>query len=157
MNVLMAVADIGTRLQQTIEITALILAVAYVVPGLRAAENDARHSSPRRGFNMDLRLGPRTPTDIVYVVDAEASEALVDGAAIAEGQATHVRFGPFDEYVEVTYNKLRRGPDGTVIGTYDEAKRAWEIDGLVFSDLVVTGQPRDSLDEDELRFPRLSY
>jgi hypothetical protein len=79
---------------------------------------------------------------IVYFVDASASESLMDRGAPAPDQPTHVRFGPFESYVELTYEKLRSGPDGAVIGFFDPQSEVWTIDGLLFSDLAIAATDR---------------
>lgn len=80
--------------------------------------------------------------ELVYVVDASASDAFMEGEAPAPDQPTAVRFGPLEGYVELTYDKLRCGPDGDCIGVYNADAGCWELDGLLFSDLVISVVPR---------------
>jgi hypothetical protein len=77
----------------------------------------------------------------VYFIDAYASEAMIEGGTVTLDQPTHVRFGPFDEYVELTYETLRAGPDGRNIGVFDVATETWQIDELIFSDLAIAATP----------------
>lgn len=49
--------------------------------------------------------------------------------------------GPYDEFVQLTYNLLRSGPDGDPLATVD-ADGFWRIgdEGLTYTDIVVSAR-----------------
>ncbi len=93
-------------------------------------------------------------------VDFSASEAMFEcgGALCGSSQPDSLELGPF-EYVQLTYETLRVGPDGELIAFFTEAG-VWSVgvqriplngdwssigptpDGLLFSDVVLSTQSR---------------
>ena len=95
----------------------------------------------------------------------EASEALYysaedtggeDGLLHGSDQQDSLVLGPFPEFIQLTYQYVRVGPDGDHIAAFDPERGVWVIgidmmhlgpinvlsghdqDGMIFSDVVIT-------------------
>lgn len=77
-----------------------------------------------------------------YVTFTSSDTAIENGCT--EGE---VRLGPFDEFVQLTYEHLRVGPEGDFIAHYSDV---WYIEGYGnYSDVVVTYDVEGTDDRDD--------
>lgn len=101
----------------------------------------------------------------MYMLNLSASESLYDGPEFGASQPgplygsdqpDRMTLGPFPDYVELTYEYLRVGPDGDHIAAFDTERGVWVVgvtseqhgivtemkghdpDGTIWSDIVIT-------------------
>ena len=110
-----------------------------------------------RGFlPTRRRRGVGRRAELEYMVRFSASDALYEQGFVPLEQPDSVELGPFPDYVEITYEYLRVGPDGEhvasfadglwVIGYDSETHGHWTRltpaeHGARFSDIVITARP----------------
>jgi hypothetical protein len=101
-----------------------------------------------------------------YMLHLSASESLYDGPEFGtetpgplykSNQPETLTLGPFPDYIELTYEYIRTGPDGEHIAAFDCKRGVWVVgvnteqrgvvnvmkghdpDGTVWSDVVIMG------------------
>src|SRR3954468_18711714 len=102
-----------------------------------------------------------------YMLNLSASEALYDGPEFGNdtpgplyksNQPDSMVLGPFPDYIELTYEYVRVGPEGEHIAAFDSERGVWVLgvnstqrgiitqmeghdpDGTVWSDVVITAK-----------------
>jgi hypothetical protein len=77
----------------------------------------------------------------------EAADGLFEGGLAKPDQPERVTLGPFPDYVQLTYESVRVGPEGEHVAAYDVERGVWQLvdegeldrrDSAVFSDVVIS-------------------
>lgn len=80
-----------------------------------------------------------------HYIHFQRSDALFENFNLPEDAEHDRKLGPFDEFVQLTYEGLRVGPDGDHIAYFDYTRGAWfiERDDSPWSDVVIYAETEE--------------